>query len=85
MDLYGRVRRACHVEGMSVREAAPAATVTLYGYTIFMWATLFGFVLFADLPDHWTVAGALVIVLSGLYTFHREQRRRAPSADPPAR
>ncbi len=22
MDLYGRVRRACHVEGMSIREAA---------------------------------------------------------------
>ncbi len=22
VDLYGRVRRACHVEGMSIREAA---------------------------------------------------------------
>ena len=41
-----------------------------------MWATLFGFVLFADLSDAWTVVEALVIVLSGLYIL------RAPAAAP---
>ena len=57
-------------------QAAPVATVTPFGYTILLWVTLFGFVLFDDLPDAWTIVGALVIVASGLYIFHREQRRR---------
>ena len=55
---------------------APVATVTPFGYTTLLWVTLFGFVLFDDLPDAWTVVGALVIVSSGLYIFHREQKRR---------
>ena len=58
-------------------QATPAATVTPFSYTMLLWATLFGFVLFADLPDAWTVAGALVIVLSGLYIFRRELLRPA--------
>ena len=40
-----------------------------------IWATLYGFILFAELPDMWTVAGAVIIVGSGLYIFHREQRQ----------
>jgi hypothetical protein len=31
---------------------------------------------FGNLPDLWTVLGALVIVASGLYTFARERRLR---------
>lgn len=58
-------------------EAAPAATVTPFGYTSLIWATLYGFFLFGDLPDLWTVVGAAVIAGSGLYIFHREQRARA--------
>lgn len=76
MVLLGMLGGGGHFAMIKAFEAAPAATVTPYGYTILLWATLFGFVLFADLPDHWTVVGALVIVLSGLYIFHREQRRR---------
>ncbi len=50
--------------------------MTPFGTTMLLWATLFGLVLFADLPDAWTVARALVIGLSGLYSF------RAPAAAP---
>jgi len=58
-------------------EAAPAATVTPFGYSSLIWATLWGFLVFGDLPDLWTITGAGVIVGSGLYIFHREQRRTA--------
>jgi len=54
---------------------APAATVVPFTYSNLIWATLFGFVLFAELPDFWTVIGALIIAGSGLYIFHRENRR----------
>ena len=56
---------------------APAASIAPYGYTALIWATLYGFVVFADLPDAWTVVGAVVIAGSGLYIYHRERVRRA--------
>ena len=55
---------------------APAATVTPFGYSSLIWATLFGFAVFGDLPDGWTVLGALIIAASGLYIVHRERVRR---------
>ncbi len=76
MILLGLLGGGGHFALIKAYQAATAATVTPYGYTILLWATIYGFVLFADLPDTWTVVGALVIVLSGLYIFHREQRRR---------
>ena len=57
--------------------AAPAATVSGFGYFTLVWAALLGFAVFGDLPDPWTVAGALVIAGSGLYILHRERVRKA--------
>ncbi|HSA81768.1 MAG TPA: DMT family transporter [Geminicoccaceae bacterium] len=59
-------------------QLAPASTLQPYSYTILIWATLVGFLLFGNLPDLATVAGALIIAASGIYTFARERRRRAP-------
>lgn len=56
--------------------AGPAATISPFGYFTLIWATLFGYAAFGDLPDLWTVAGALVIAGSGLYIAHRERVRR---------
>ncbi len=55
---------------------APAATVSPFGYSALIWATLFGLGLFGDFPDGWTILGAVVIVGSGLYILHREHLRR---------
>jgi len=57
-------------------ENAPVATLTPFGYTSLIWATLLGFLVFGDLPDRWTVVGALIIAASGLYIVHRERVRR---------
>jgi drug/metabolite transporter (DMT)-like permease len=62
-------------------EAAPASTVAPFGYTAILWATLYGFVLFGDWPDHWTLVGAVLIVGSGLYILHRERARRRQDND----
>jgi drug/metabolite transporter (DMT)-like permease len=59
-------------------ESAPAATITPFGYAALIWATLYGFVLFDDLPDLGTVVGAAIIAASGLYIFHCERAARAP-------
>lgn len=51
-----------------------AALVAPFKYSSLLWATLFGLVLFGELPDRWTIIGAIVIVLSGLYVLHRETK-----------
>ena len=52
---------------------------TLFLYN-FIWATGFSYVLFDELPDYWVFAGAALIVASGLYILHREQKTK-PSPD----
>ena len=57
-------------------QLAPASTLQPFSYTILIWATLVGFLVFGNLPDLLTVAGALVITASGIYTFARERQLR---------
>ena len=51
---------------------APASVIAPFSYTTLLWATLYGFILFGELPDRWTLAGATLIIGSGLYIFYRE-------------
>ncbi|MGI9522716.1 MAG: DMT family transporter [Hyphomicrobiaceae bacterium] len=51
---------------------AEASTIQPYNYTLLVFAALWGIVLFNDVPDVATVAGAAIIVASGLYVWYRE-------------
>ncbi|MFW5680318.1 MAG: DMT family transporter [Pseudomonadota bacterium] len=55
--------------------AAPASTLQPFTYTLLVWAAVWGFVVFAEVPDLFTCVGASIVVLSGLYTWHRERKR----------
>lgn len=60
--------------------SAPASVVAPFSYSSLLWATLFGFVLFGDLPGVWTLGGAALIIGSGLYIFHREHAVKRQAA-----
>jgi drug/metabolite transporter (DMT)-like permease len=47
-----------------------------FRYISLLWAILLGYVVFSDLPDAFMLAGAAIVVLSGIYTFYRENYRR---------
>jgi len=55
-------------------EIAPASLLAPFDYTTLIWATILGFVIFGDLPDTWTVLGAIIIMSSGIYLIRRESR-----------
>ena len=55
-------------------DQADASAVQPYAYTLLVWAAVLGALVFGDIPDHWTLAGAAVIVASGLYTWHHDRR-----------
>jgi drug/metabolite transporter (DMT)-like permease len=56
---------------------ADASVLAPFSYTQLLWVSILGFVIFGELPDIWTVLGAVFIVGSGLYTAHRERIRRS--------
>ena len=55
---------------------ADASVLAPFSYTQLVWVSVLGFFVFGEIPDVWTIAGAAVIVCSGLYTAHRERLRR---------
>jgi len=56
------------------------SAVAPFRYSALLWAILLGFLVFGDIPDRPMITGASIIVLSGLYTFHRERLLHRPVA-----
>ncbi|WP_407157568.1 DMT family transporter [Bradyrhizobium sp. STM 3557] len=65
---------------------APASVVVPYQYTMIVWAVMFGFLVFGDVPQPATIAGAVIIIGAGLYIFLRERKlgREGNTVNPPA-
>jgi drug/metabolite transporter (DMT)-like permease len=61
-------------------EFAPVAVLAPLAYTALLWNTLFGYLVFGDLPDRWTLIGALVLIATGIYILYREGVRGREAA-----
>lgn len=61
-----------------IRAYKQATTTALapYPYLQMVWMIGFGWLLFDQFPDRWTLIGAAIIVMSGLYIVHRERQLR---------
>ena len=51
---------------------APASTIAPFLYLQLLSMVGFGWFVFGDVPDGWTLAGAAVVTASGIYLVHRE-------------
>lgn len=49
--------------------------VSPFRYTSLIWAIALGIIVFSDIPDVWTLTGSAIIIVMGIYTFHRERMR----------
>ena len=54
-------------------EEAQAVVVAPVHYSMIVWATMYGYLVFGQLPDGWTLAGTAVIIATGLYIMQRER------------
>jgi len=60
-------------------EVAQAVVLAPVHYSLLIWSTIYGYLVFGQFPDVWTWIGAAIIMATGLYTLHRERlasRRR---------
>ncbi len=60
-------------------ELTEAVVLAPLHYTLIIWGTGWGWLVFHQLPDLWTWVGAAIIVASGLYTLRRERLAKARS------
>ncbi|MEZ5854891.1 MAG: DMT family transporter [Hyphomicrobiaceae bacterium] len=64
---------AAHFSLIKALEYWEAGALQPYSYTLLVWATVIGFLVFGQVPDGWTLAGAAIVIASGLYVWHRER------------
>lgn len=64
-------------------ELAEVVVLAPLHYSMILWGTFYGWLVFDQLPDGWTLLGAAIIIATGLYTIHRERvagaRKPAPA------
>jgi drug/metabolite transporter (DMT)-like permease len=53
---------------------APASVVVPYQYSMIVWAVMFGYFVFGDVPQLSMIADAAIIIGAGFYIFLREQQ-----------
>jgi drug/metabolite transporter (DMT)-like permease len=65
---------------------APASVVVPYQYSMIIWAAIFGYLVFGDVPQPITALGAAIIIGAGLYIFLRERNlgHEETAVNPPA-
>lgn len=72
MLLLGIVSCIAHLLITRALKLAPASTLAPLHYTLLLWAIVFGFVFFGDVPSTRILIGAGIVVLAGLFIFHRK-------------
>jgi drug/metabolite transporter (DMT)-like permease len=78
VGISGSVGQYCLNQAFRYGEVSLVAPLD---YTGMVWAILFGFVVFGDVPSWLMLLGALVVMLSSFYVIRREAlRRRQPRA-----
>jgi drug/metabolite transporter (DMT)-like permease len=84
LGLLGIVAMAAHMLVNRALKISDAATVAPLQYTLLLWAVVFGWIFFGDVPRLGMLAGAALIVASGLFIFFREQQLKTQDTVLPA-
>ena len=52
---------------------ARASIIQPFHYTLIFWAIILGYIFYNDIPDMFTIIGALIITLSGIYVLNQKK------------
>jgi drug/metabolite transporter (DMT)-like permease len=64
--------------------SAPASVLAPFIYLGLIWMSVAGFFVFDNVPSPWTLAGAAIVIVSGLYLLARERKQMGEARSGPA-
>jgi drug/metabolite transporter (DMT)-like permease len=67
----GSLGHFCLISG---HKLAPASVLSPFVYTQLIWVVILGYLVFDHVPTGWTLAGASMVIGSGLYLLYRERK-----------
>jgi S-adenosylmethionine uptake transporter len=73
MLLLGIVSCSAHLMITRALKLAPASTLAPLHYSLLLWAMIFGLAFFGDVPGPRILIGSAIVVLAGLFIFHRQK------------
>mgnify|MGYP000007860693 CR=1 FL=1 len=79
----GFVLAVAYFSIVGAMRSGEVGAVAPYRYTIVLWAIIIQIVVFGSAPDLLTLAGAGILVATGLYSFYSERRIVPPRAPTP--
>jgi len=82
MVAQGVVAALGHYLMILAHRVAPASVLAPFMYTQTVWVICAGYLVFGDLPNRWTVVGAVIVIGSGLYLLYRERVVRGEAVPP---
>jgi drug/metabolite transporter (DMT)-like permease len=71
----GALGSAGHFCLIAGHKLTPASVLSPFIYTQLIWVVILGFLVFDHVPTAWTMAGAAMVISSGLYLLYRERVR----------
>ena len=71
IGVLGSLGHFCLIAG---HRLAPASVLSPFVYTQLIWVVILGYLVFDHVPTGWTMAGAAMVIASGLYLLYRERR-----------
>jgi drug/metabolite transporter (DMT)-like permease len=70
----GALNAVAHFLIIEALRLGEASLVSPFRYSGLIWAIMLGLVIWGDFPDSWTLAGAVLLVASGVYIIERSPR-----------
>lgn len=74
LALLGVVAMLAHLCINRSLKYAPAAVVAPVQYTLLLWAILFGWLIWGDVPKPPMIVGGLIIIVAGIFLFERQKK-----------
>jgi len=81
LAIVGVISSASHLVIIYAYGRAPVSVLAPLTYLEIVGATFFGYLVFGDFPDPWTLVGVAIIVASGVYVVLRGRRLEAPAVN----
>ena len=55
---------------------ARASIIQPFHYTLIFWAIIFGYIFYDDVPDLFTIIGAIIITCSGIFVLSQSSKEK---------